>query len=629
MKKTICYIVTAVVGIIAFSSCKKVLDQKAVDSFNEETVFQDINVTKAYLGNCYANMDGSVLISPTNPALSLNKDLLSTATDEMLNMQRPNIVGNIKGTLSPDNLGAFGQNWFQFIRWDSLYGNIQNVNTLLANIDKVPAPLPEDIVLRDRMKAEAYFIRAYDYTYLMRVYGGLILIDKPFNLGDDFLSVKRSGVDETLAFILKDIDSAMAGLPMKQDIEQGRATLGAAAALKSKLLSFCAGKLMNGGYEPSNPLVSFQKGSREERLKAAKQIAKEIMEGKYGHYALTGSTDDPPANMTDEDVTAYADNFYGIFMQKGAWNDEVMFGIQLKNAEGNQKDMNLSWAPNGWHNFGQNEPTEQLVRLFEMKDGTPFVWDKNNPGNDTLRDFTAAQLAADPERNPYVGREPRFYASILYDGAKWQQRPNDLAAQDPDNAVQTGYYIDANGKQRAGLDTRQTATESWNGTKTGYYVKKYVDKDLDGQYYKNDNAWIEFRYAEVVMDYAEACIELGEVSEGVKALNMIRNRAGLPDRVTADQAQAREWYRKERQLEFFGEGDRFYMMRKWMIAPDAISNLYPMLIYHYADGRTKWQYSVSSTSIVDKREWKDNAYWLPIARDEINKAPQIDQNPNY
>src|SRR3546814_9493255 len=86
--------------------------------------------------------------------------------------------------------------------------------------------------------------------------------------------------------------------------------------------------------------------------------------------------------MTEEKVMENAENFYRIIVQKGAWNDEVMFGIQLRNAEGNQKDMNKSWGPNGYHNFGQNKPTEPLVRLFEMKDGTSFVWNKYDPGNE-------------------------------------------------------------------------------------------------------------------------------------------------------------------------------------------------------------------------------------------------------
>jgi len=613
--------------LLVSASCENVLDQQAVDSFNEESVFQDLELVEAYLGNCYDMMDGSTGKSPTDPALSLNKDLLSSATDEMLNLHRPNNAVNLKGTLSPDNFGNFGNTHYQYLRWGPLYTNIKNVNVLLANIDNVPVSTDAERAKLERMRSEAYFIRAYVYTYLTRVFGGLVLVDKPFELNDDFLVYERSSLDETLAFILADLDKAIEGLPEKGNIEQGRATKGAAAALKSKLLSWSAGELVNGGYESSNPLVSFQHGSREERLRNAKNMAKEIMEGMYGHYALTGVTNDPPANMTEEQVMAYAENFAGIFLQKDAWNDEVMFGIQLRNAEGNQKDMNKSWGPNGYHNFGQNEPTESVVRLFEMKDGTPFVWSKYDPGNENVRDFTADELAADPERNPYVGREPRFYASILFDGARWQLRPSDLIALDPEGRIQVATKISADGGTTPGMDSRQAVTEGWNGTKTGYYVRKYLDPELEGQYFNNDNAWIEFRYAEVILDFAEACIELGDIQEGLDALNMIRNRAGLPDRVTTDQAQAREWYRKERQLEFFGEGDRWYTMRKWMIAPDVVRNVHQMLITHYDNGRSRWEYDTGT--VVDRREWKDFCYWLPIPRGEINKAPQIQQNPGY
>ncbi len=455
----------------------------------------------------------------------------------------------------------------------------------------------------------------------------MILIDQPFELGEDFLQITRSGVDETLAFILADIDAAIAGLPEVGDIEQGRATKGAAAALKSRLLSFASGELMNGGYMPSNNYVSFQSGSRESRLQQAKAAAKAIMDGNYGDYGLVGGTDDPPANMTQADVDAYAANFYNLFTQKGEWNEEVLWGVQYLNSQGNIASQNKWNGPNGYHNWGNNNPTEPVVRKFEMADGTPFVWDKYNPGDENVREFSAAELEADPLRNPYNGREPRFYATILYDGAKWQPRPSDAAGIDPTGLVQTGYWLAADGSQTAGLDTRQGLIESWNGTKVGYYMKKYMDESTVGQYFNNENAWIEFRYAEVVLDFAEAAIELGDVQEGIDALNMVRNRAGLPDRVTTDQAQAREWLRHERQIEFFGEGDRWYMIRKWMIADEVIKDVHFMEITHFADGGTRWEYDVNTT--VDDRTWLDRQYWLPISRDEMNKAPQLTQNPGY
>ena len=611
-----------VLGLLfATTSCDNVLDKKAVDAFNEESVFTDLNLTKAYLGRCY-----DFIGVDDNQVLGLREDLLVGATDEALCIHRPGSYPFVKGTMSPDELGHFGSWRFNWISW-SLYSNIKNVNVFLANIDNVPTVTGQDEALVQRMKAEAYFIRAFDYHNLMRSYGGVVLIDQPFELGDDFSTVTRSSLDATLDFIIADCDKAIAGLPAS-GMEQGRATKGAAAALKSRILSWSTGELMHGGYS-SDELVSFKTKSRQSLLQEAKTIAKAIMDGAYGSYALTGTTIDPPSPLTDADVAAYADNFSSIFTQKGEWNSEAMWGVQHLQAVGNRTTQNRWWGPCGYHNWGNNGPTEPVVREFEMADGTPFVWDKYKPGDQFVREATAAQIAADPEINPYVGREPRFYATILFDGAQWIQRPTDAAPLDPENKVRTGYYIADDGTQTAGLDTRQGPIEAWNGTKNGYYLRKYQDPATVGQYFNNENAWIEMRYAEVILDYAEACIELGgsDLQNGMNALNMIRNRAGLPDKMTTDQAQARAWYRHERQVEFFGEGDRFYMIRKWMIADEVIKNVHAIKIYHYANGNEKWHYDTST--VVDDRKWNDLNYWLPISRTEINKAPQLQQNPGY
>ncbi len=623
MKKILGYSIMVLSLILATTSCDDILDQKAVDSFNEESVFQDLNLTKAFLGKCYDYMGGDDNGDSNNATLGLREDILAGATDECLCIHRPGSYPSIKGIMTPDELGHFGGWQFSWVTW-RLYNNIKNVNLLLANIDNVPTTTNVEAEKIPIMKGEAYFIRAFEYANLMRSYGGVVLVTEPFELDQDFLSIQRSSIDQTLELILDDCDKAISLLPERGDAatEQGRANKGAAAALKSRILSWSTGELMNGGYEPSNQLVSFQSGTRTERLEAAKAAAKVIMDGTYGNYSLTGTTDDPPANMTEEDIMAYAENFESIFTQKGEWNSESIWGIQYLQAQGNRVSSNKWWGPNGYHNWGNNGPIEPMIRKFEMADGTPFVWDKYNSGDEFVREATATELATDPEINPYVGREPRFYATVLYDGAPWQARP------ETNGLVQISYYISGNDTIN-GMDTRQSDTESWNGTKTGYYLRKYMDIGTDGQYFNNENAWIEMRYAEVLMDYAEACIELGggDLQLGLDALNMVRNRAGLPDRVTTDQAQAREWYRHERQIEFYGEGDRWYMMRKWMIADEAIENVYPIYIYHYADGSSKWVYNTAQS--VDDRAWKDANYWLPISRTEINKAPQLQQNPGY
>lgn len=638
MKKILGYSIMLLMLTIASTSCDDILDQKAVDAFDEDSVFEDINLTKAYLGNCYDHMGGD-----NNQMLGMREDILASATDEVLNIHRPNGIKFVKGTMSPDELGHFG-NWrFSWIRWENMYSNIKNVNVLLANIDNVPASTQADKDLLERMKGEAYFLRALAYSNIMRSYGGVILIKTPFELEQDFATIKRSTLQETVDFILEDLTQAISLLPQKDGIEQGRATQGAAAALKSRVLSWCTGELVSGNYS-SDPLVSFS-SSRESRLQAAQSAAKAIIDGNYGTYALNGTTDDPPVDMNQACVDKYACDFYATFIQTGNWNDEVIFGVQYLSAQGNRIRPNRWFGPNGYHNWGNNNPLEPVVRSFEMKDGTPFQWDKYTPGDMNNREFTAAQLAEDPERNPYVGREPRFYASILHDGAQWQPRPSDGAGIDPEGKIQSGYYIQepatayfgldqsalnektAAAAQMAGLDTRQGIIEAWNGTKNGYYIKKFIDEKTEGQYFDNENTWVEIRFAEVLLDYAEACIELGEVEEGLDKLNVVRNRAGLPDRLTTDQAKARDWYRHERQIEFFGEGDRWYMIRKWMIADEVIKDVHSMKIYHFSDGSKIWNYDESTAP--DSRSWLESNYWLPISRTEMNKAPQLTNNPGY
>ncbi|MFV0265937.1 MAG: RagB/SusD family nutrient uptake outer membrane protein, partial [Draconibacterium sp.] len=446
MKKILGYSILLLSLIWVTTSCDDILDQKAVDAFNEESVFNDINLTKAYLGRCYdfIGVDNNML-------LGLREDILSGATDECLCIHRPGGYPFVKGNMSPDELGHFG-NWrFNWISW-SLYSNIKNVNVFLANVDNVPTETQSQKDELAVMTAEAYFIRAFDYVNLMRSYGGLVLIDKPFNLDDDFLSITRSTLDQTLDFILTDLDKAIAGLPTKDVMDQGRATKGAAAALKSRLLSWSTGTLMHGGYS-NDPLVSFQSHSRTSLLESAKTIAKEIMDGDYGDYSLAtvNGLNDPPSPMTEVDIDAYAENFFNIFTQKGEWNDEAIWGVQHLQAVGNRTTQNRWWGPNGYHNWGNNGPNEPVVRKFEMADGASFEWAKYNPGDNIYRVATAAQKAEDPERNPYVGREPRFYASILFDGAKWIERPTDGAALDPDGRMQTSYQFKTNADGYIGL----------------------------------------------------------------------------------------------------------------------------------------------------------------------------------
>ncbi len=629
MKKIINYIfVIAVLMLVAVSCKEDVLDQKPVDSFNQDAVFSDLGLTKAFLGRCYDRMYGNSTYTSRN-----REDLVSSGTDECLCIHRPQNYRWFKDQMSPDNVGYFqNTNYASYARWEQIYANVQSVNLLLANIDDVPTVTPQDEADIEVIKGEAYFIRAMMYANLWLIHGGLVLTDQPFELGEDYSTVTRSTLEETLNFILNDISQAISHL--SDDMEQGRANKAACAALKARLLHFASGDLVNGklALTASDPLVCFQGGSQNARIQASRDAQLAIMNGTYGTFSLVGSTDDPPNPMTQADIDSYADNFFNIFIQQGEWSSETIYATQyvLAGLGGNESRVNIWYGPNGYHNWGNNDPTELAVRKFEMADGTPFVWD--NGEGEYLRTATAAELAADPLKSPYAGREPRFYATVLYHGAPWGQRPTDAAGIDPLNKIQTGHFYDPVSGERvaAGLDTRQGLIEAWNGTKNGYYLKKFTDPNVQGQYYRNLNYYIEFRYAEVLLNYAEACIELGgaELQNGLDALNMVRNRAGLPDRVTADQAEARAFLRQEKFTELYAEGERWWDLRRWLIFDQVVENVCEMKIKEYTNGDMEWFYD--TTAIADERAWQgDECYWVPVRTNEINKAPQLQQNPGY
>jgi hypothetical protein len=205
--------------------------------------------------------------------------------------------------------------------------------------------------------------------------------------------------------------------------------------------------------------------------------------------------------------------------------------------------------------------------------------------------------------------------------------------------VEGGSYDEAGiqGNLRPGLDTREGPVQTWNGTKTGYNLKKFVDRNIDPQNEQAYNPWPFLRYAEVLLNKAEAAANLGNDQEAVQALNKVRSRVGMPD-VPVDGGPNRtlmERIRQEREVELAFEEFRYFDVRRWMIAPEVYSEggggiriegeldeSGELLVDHRYD----YKYNIFR---VDQRAWDNNAYFLPIPRDEMNKNTDLVQNPGY
>jgi hypothetical protein len=611
MKHISSYIFVFAFAIIVSGSCNKVLDKSPQDKYPESSVFSDIKLADGYLLDTY------------NQSIIGGVGYLSYASvsDESHDTHAFETANYLQGSISSSSTGPFG-NWaFNYTAWGNMYKNIQRLNIFLANIDKVPDAYPEAQkasikAQADIKKGEAIFLRAFCYNQLVRNYGGQIIITEPFEIGGDYLSIGRSSFEETINFISSECDAAAALLGTKAEMEMGRATKEAAMALKSRILLFAASDLTADG-NAENKYVGYENPDRNALWTAAKNAAKAIID--LGTYNL--------ADFGAPDQTAVAKNFFEFFKAKDLSSNEVIWGKMFLKDVGPRNQINLVNGTNGFVMYGCNAPTGNLADAFQMADGTPFTDHYMVDNNGFYKNISSTYLS----ENMYYNREPRFYAEILYDSAVWQKRYADLAGRDPLGIYDRRTRITIQGGQEQskiyGIDTRQGPIDPDDGTYTGYTFKKYLDDQVYGtEANNNDNAWIEFRYAEVIMNYAEACLGLNEIPEAGTYINMIRNRAGLPD-FTGDATTA---LRYERRVEFVYEDFRFYDMRRWKILDESLANATGVDIVETKNldnntVTTTWrQILVQERGSTDKK-----LYWVPIPIDEMNKAPQLVQNPGY
>jgi len=600
-----------VVGLT--NSCQKdFLQLDPLSDYSDAAVWNDPALIETFVNNIYRGALG----------LPFSIERLSDYVDESHFTPDWDVTNFNKCLMTSDGLMGWEVDWATphtlHYRWGPLYSNVRACNIFLDKMKDAEFE-DKDQEKIDRMTGEVYFLRAYTYHYLAALYGGVPLISEPFGLSDDF-ETPRSTYGQTVDFIVADLDMAASLLQDDQESNAGRATKGAALHLKARTLLYAASDLHQNmsTYAPgfSNPeLLGYTSGSQASRWQAAKDAAKAVID--LGTYSLYKADPAPGDSI--------AQNFVDYFISYGYEDEDILLQYFTPKTEEGWDGYNpaLYCGPNGYHNWGNNVPLGELVDDYEMKDGSSFDW--SNPVH---------------KASPYTNREARFYATVLYEGAPWRTRPSDVQSIDPWNKIQVGYVYDMGGTMIApGVDTRSGPIEDWNGGKSGYYTRKFVDPAIDPQYVKQDVPFRHFRYAETLLNYAEACIETGDEAEALTYLNKIRKRAGQPD-ITATGDALRQACRHERRIELAYEDHRFWDVRRWVIGPDAYHQTHAVDVryetdqaatnYRQADGST-WGAPIFAEKELggDARAWLDKAYFFPIMRDEMNKNTQLIQNPGY
>ncbi len=625
MKKVIIISGVVLVSLVLHISCDTdFLNTTPLDKIASSATWSDGPLSQAFIYGVYSNLRYG----------GFEEEALAAFTDEAMftHAGRQIDIWN-QGVANPSNPG----NQNIIMTWNELYNAVRGANVAIAEL---PNSTFDDDVLRDRLLGEAYFLRAYYYHELTRVYGGVPIIDKPYDLTDDF-TIPRSTWAECVDFIIGDLDQAATLLDGKGETP-GRASKLSAMALKARVLLYAASDLHDGptvaakssvlGSFANLDLIAYTSGDRTARWNAAKTAAKAVLDATPG-YKLNLA-----APVTPEEGRQ---NYISLSLGGGSTQGDAGAAVELLfqrthtplyTVEDGWPLGGIHWGinngPNGYHNWAGNTPIQQLVDDYEMMDGSKFDW--TNP----------AHKAA-----PYENRDPRMYGTIMYDGSNWKPRPDDVTDKDPVDQIQTGIYADGSGGYINGIDTRESVIENWNGTRTAYYVRKFIDPDPaipDNFSGAQVIPWPFIRTTEMALSYAEACLETGDEANARLWINRIRFRVGMPA-INDTGAALKERLINERRIELAYEDHRYYDARRLMIAPTTIgrgvksidvkadlkAGKTPHVPYKYDKTVYDYTYTVVDNTEVETRTWKDRMYYRPILRDEMQRNDALIQNPGY
>lgn len=675
-------LLSAILGIgLGLSSCADQLDADRYfkDRMSLEDVFSSRDYSEEWLANAFANLTGS------NADVASKGHMMYCFADDMYFGDRDDKYKKWKN-------GEYDEGWEQG-PWGACYSGIRQASIFIENIDQNMKFTEEE---RADMKAQARFVRAYYYWLLLRKYGPVPLIkEEGLDYTKDYedLAQGRNTYDECADYIASEMKLAAQHLPSKRGANNiARPTRGAALAARAKVLLYAASPINNprpGDTEKFADLVDrdgrnlIAQEYNEEKWAKAAAAALDVMKLEGGtryelyHKSATQQAgvgylptlppyddgnfvnkDWPEGYKNIDPYESYRSLFNGSL--NASDNPELIFTRgqnQSTEGIGVMVRHQLPRAANGWNTHGM---TQKQCDAYYMKDGSDCPGKNSEYSNyPTYANRIDSRPRAEgfvtnenkdqfPELGnhregvsmQYVGREPRFYASVAYSGSTWYllNEPHEA-----DRNKQIFYY--------RGNNNGYTNTMFW--LRTGIGVMKFVHPDDTNRDEKDEyirkKAEPAIRYAEVLLIYAEALNELDgtynisswdgttqytiqrDVNEMKKGIQPVRIRAGVPDYTAeeyADKNVFREKLKRERQIELMGEGHRYYDIRRWKDAEvEEAMPIYGCNTLMTEKWRDLFHTPVAIPSLPTNFSRK--MYFWPISHSELKRNKLLTQNPGW
>ncbi|WP_215223086.1 RagB/SusD family nutrient uptake outer membrane protein [Echinicola shivajiensis] len=634
MKKIIIKYIVSISLFFSVTGCGDYLDVVPDNIAVIEDAFETRENALRFLATLYGYLPPYAGIS--NPALAAG-DEISVNDNVSRNWASRRISRGGQNVISPD-LGYWGNRGTV----GNLFIALRDCNIFLENLDK-PFDLTEDE--RIRWAAEAKFLKAYFHFYLLRMYGPIPIVKENIEVssGVEAVRVKRDPVDNVTQYIVELLDESIADLPLIiQDtgLELGRVTSPVAAAIKARVLVTMASPLFNGNSDYSN--FKDKDGTQlinstydESKWIKAAEACKEAIDLAHeaGHELYR--FENPSSDWSDSTITKLS--IRGSMTER--WNDEIIWGASDNTVSGGFQ----SWAQakiapgltaeNRESTQSWWSPPLRIAEMFYSENGVPINEDKEY---DYTNRYAVGE--ADEAHKHYVksgfktaklnlNREPRFYASLGFDGGVWFGH----GVKDDDDAL----IVEGKKGERAG---RQDANR-WS--QSGYWAKKMVyyenvQRTSGSGYTARTYPFPIVRLADLYLMYAEALNESNGPAASYEWVDRVRERAGLEGVIQswvqhstnpskpASKEGMREIIQSERMIELVFEGVRFWDLRRWKLATEFMNS--DIKAWNIEGETTETYYNVIT---VGTYKFLSRDYLWPIAEEDLIANSNLVQNPGW